>query len=661
MNSHDDGDDDRVYDSNVALDQLPLSEAAVFDDWIRAGLHGQRSDHPFDFSELERYQTAQLLGSGGMGQVSAVTDRRLNRQVALKEVPDDASNADGLERRLVQEAWITAQLDHPGIVAVHDAGRGPTGRFFFTMRLIRGRSLVQALDADDLPQAELLRHFLAVCQAMAYAHARGVVHRDLKPGNLMLGGFGETQVMDWGLAQARDSRESVSVSAAQLVPDEWTGQTALGARVGTPAYMSPEQARAEPVGPASDVFSLGIVLFEILTGRPMFEGKTSEEIYAVLDRGSLPTPAGPRVDVELAAILSCTLEREPSDRYATAESLAEDIAAYIDGRRVKAHTYSAWEVLQRFGRTFRLPLAIVAAALVVVSVVFGLSYSETVQQRNRAQTAEKKAREALGQAIFAETRQEAAQRRADSSTAQRLLLKAATAMQRGHQPEAEVLAAQVLAHDASPWARGILARFDAGRRPSLLFQRNPRRCTVYDISPSGDAVLCTTAEGVSLLQGSDWSRRWTIKTTAHKFAFISDATVLAVDEYKAKAATLIDADTGGSLGQLPISDRSRADIRNGRILFRGRAGLRLWTEASAASVALPGPLGMPRCLSHDGQIAVASSRSTGELSVIDTTTMTATRLPGLTPVKRPAVAALNSDGSRLALGFPDGTLHVVST
>ena len=186
------------------------------------------AQHPFTIDDADRYDRGGLLGAGGMGRVFTARDRRLNREVALKEVTVSAgrSGAD----RLAQEAWITAQLEHPNIVPVHDAGTDAEGTPWYTMRLIRGRTLHDVLDgADRATRLGTLRHVLAACEAVAYAHSRGIIHRDLKPQNILVGGFGETQVADWGLARPLDGEQE---DWQDVVPAEHGAATMVGAAVG---------------------------------------------------------------------------------------------------------------------------------------------------------------------------------------------------------------------------------------------------------------------------------------------------------------------------------------------------------------------------------------------------------------------------------------------
>jgi serine/threonine protein kinase len=193
--------------------------------WSHPGDSGGEEPDRLAFPEGERYERVDLLGVGGMGRVYEAWDRKLCRTVALKEVAPQLAHSPAA-KRLATEAMLTADLDHPGIVSVHDAGRTDAGRLYYTMRLVRGDSLADLLLAADSPRerAVLLRHLLDVCHAVGYAHRRGVVHRDLKPSNIVIGAFGETQVVDWGLARRIDEGKSDGGSA------------------GTEGYMSPESA-----------------------------------------------------------------------------------------------------------------------------------------------------------------------------------------------------------------------------------------------------------------------------------------------------------------------------------------------------------------------------------------------------------------------------------
>jgi serine/threonine-protein kinase len=301
-----------------------------------------------------RYAEIGELGRGGMGRVALVEDRRLGRRVALKtRLSRDDDRRAGL--RFLEEARATAQLEHPSIVPVYDLDRDADGRPFFTMRAVGGRSLTAVLDAlrggaAEPTLAELLLVFLKVCDAVAYAHDRGVLHRDLKPDNVMLGAFGEVFVMDWGLARVGDGdgqapaeaedEASGSSSVRSVRPD--SGRlTAAGSLVGTPGYMAPEQARGtEALDERADVFALGAILYEMLTLRPAIEGERGS-VRLVRTINESPPPPHERaperkVPRGLSALTMRALARDRDARLPTVMALRDGVAAELEGSREAA-------------------------------------------------------------------------------------------------------------------------------------------------------------------------------------------------------------------------------------------------------------------------------------------------------------------------------------
>ena len=249
-----------------------------------------------------RYQLIGEIARGGMGAVLKGRDVDLGRDLAVKVILEEHRDHPEMVRRFVEEAQIGGQLQHPGVVPVHEIGRFPDGRLYIAMKLVRGRTLAALLEsrkdpADDRPR--LLSVFEQVCQTMAYAHSRGVIHRDLKPSNVMVGGFGEVQVMDWGLAKVLDQggvvdeeRALQSRSDPSGIRTVRTGSDACDSRagsvIGTPAYMAPEQARGafDTVDERADVFGLGSILREILTGHPAYTGPTSRHTNSTAEGGA---------------------------------------------------------------------------------------------------------------------------------------------------------------------------------------------------------------------------------------------------------------------------------------------------------------------------------------------------------------------------------------
>jgi serine/threonine protein kinase len=266
-----------------------------------------------------RYELLEPLGRGGMGTVWRARDRELEREVAVKVL--DAVHPEAA-RRMLQEARVVARLEHPGIVPVHDAGTLPDGGVWYAMRLVRGARL-DAVAAEGRALPELLRVFERICDAVAFAHAHGVIHRDLKPENVMVGPFGEVLVMDWGVAKVAgvDGEEAGTV-------------------LGTPGFMAPEQARGEVerVDERSDVYALGAILRGLLAA------------------GSTAPAARP-----LAAVCRKALAADPAERYSSAAELAAEVARYLDGLPVAAYREGVVERLRRFGRRYRAAIYLVLA------------------------------------------------------------------------------------------------------------------------------------------------------------------------------------------------------------------------------------------------------------------------------------------------------------
>ena len=304
----------RVGTARTQLDRQPVDRDETLD-------IGKTSPPEADGPD-GRFRLLRLHDRGGLGEVFVALDGELNREVALKRLQERHADDIQLRARFVVEAEVTGGLEHPGIVPVYGLGTYPDGRPFYAMRFIRGDNLKSAAErfhADpDLTRDEgrrtlerrrLLARFLDVCDAVAYAHSRGVLHRDIKPGNIMLGKYGETLLVDWGLAKSvRRAEPAMDHSERTLAPGSGSDvqPTEMGSRVGTPAYMSPEQAagRLDDLGPPSDIYSLGATLYFVLTGRPPFAGSDVIEVLRKVERGEFqpPSQVNPRVDPALDAI-----------------------------------------------------------------------------------------------------------------------------------------------------------------------------------------------------------------------------------------------------------------------------------------------------------------------------------------------------------------------
>jgi serine/threonine-protein kinase len=366
----------------------------------------------------ERYTLTRLHASGGIGRVWLARDEDLGREVALKELRPETVRQPRLWGRFLEEAKITGQLEHPGIVPVYElARRGPEEQPFYTMRFVKGRTLTEAVRAhhqqraaeqgNPLERRALLSAFVGVCQAVAYAHSRGVIHRDLKGQNVVLGDYGEVIVLDWGLAKPL----SQSTGGADTPPVVLSGEgeregTVQGQVLGTPAYMAPEQAegRLDLFDARTDIYGLGAMLYEILTGRPPFAGSDTHD---VLRKVREEEPARPRqvcaqTPPALEAVCLRALAKKRDQRYATAGELAQEVQRWLADEPVEAYRDP---LLTRAGRWARRhkPLVAAAAALLVTAVVMltistvliGKQKALVEAERNRAAENFRLARQAV--------------------------------------------------------------------------------------------------------------------------------------------------------------------------------------------------------------------------------------------------------------------------
>ncbi|MBL8936848.1 MAG: protein kinase [Archangium sp.] len=299
----------------------------------------------------DRYRVIGLVGQGGMGRVFSVFDTALGREVALKELLDVDEAA---ERRLLHEAHLSAQLEHPGIVPIYDVGRTAEGRLFYTMRLVRGAPLRSLLERPERPGLNLVRHVLDAARAVAFAHERSILHRDLKPENVLVGSLGETQVADWGLA----------IHAAEV---------STGGFEGTRRYAAPELFSGAAATAASDVYALGVMLLEVLV-----------PVGAPLELGALPSS----VPSALRSIIARATTSSPNDRYRDAGAFARALRDFLDGRLVADHRYAPGELLLHFVRAWRSPLIAFAVALLVGIAGVVARTIELVAERDRATAAE---------------------------------------------------------------------------------------------------------------------------------------------------------------------------------------------------------------------------------------------------------------------------------
>ncbi len=367
-----------------------LGDASRGDDEDEAARRLQALAAPPD---RPRYEIVREIGRGGMGAVFEVIDGALDRRLALKVIargfggatPGAAAISPSLVLRFLDEAKVTAQLDHPGIVPVHEVGLDDDGRLYYTMPLVRGRNLADVFraagDPDD-PEWTVFRAvgvLRSVCEAMAYAHSRGVVHRDLKPANVMVGPFGEVFVMDWGLAKVLSDAARDGAAGTDDAPSDGSGsgssRTLHGQVLGTPGYLAPEQAAGDParLGPPADVYAVGAMLYHLLAGHAPFADPTSRDREtSALERvvnGEAPPPldrVADRAPPELVAICEHAMAADPARRYADMRALADDLRAWLEGRVVRAHERGPIAELRKWVRRNRLLASSLAAAVVLL-------------------------------------------------------------------------------------------------------------------------------------------------------------------------------------------------------------------------------------------------------------------------------------------------------
>ncbi len=524
-----------------------------------------------------RYATSEELGRGGMGRVVVAADRHLDREVAMKLLLEGGASEHasvGAVTRFVREARVTGSLEHPGIVPVHELGRRADGTLYYTMKRIRGRSLADVLGERRTlaERLELAGVFRDVCDAMAYAHARGVVHRDLKPGNVMVGEFGETLVVDWGLAKVRGEEEA----RADLVDDPGrdAAQTVAGSVIGTPSYMSPEQARGDlpQIDERSDVWGLGAILFEILTGRPPFEGPTALAVLAKVLADDPPRvrELEPKAPPELAAIADRALSRDREARYADASEIAAEMAAWQDGRAVRAYDYSSWELVRRFVRRNRAASAAVLAVSIATLVASGLVYRSYLSEERQREAAERARDDARASDV-----------RSRSTLADALLDRAERRLEAGDRAAAAVYAAAAMSvdpggaeddrHARDRHARAYSVWDEADRTRGWEYVR--RTDADYRCAIVGERIVCPAGDGVDVERIADGAREHVVIEGIREAG-----AVRAIDARRIMIAApgpepIVDLETRRVVGHLPAlttavfaGERGVAQMPDGSIL-----------------------------------------------------------------------------------------------
>jgi serine/threonine-protein kinase len=332
---------------------------------------------PPPVTAVPRFHDLRPFAEGGLGEVFLAEDSEVRRTVALKQIKKRWADDEESRTRFLQEAQITGRLEHPGIVPVYALGTDETGRPYYAMRFIQGHSLQQAIERFHSPGKlerqsrrerllglrKLLDRFVDVCNAMEYAHSRDIIHRDLKPSNIMLGAYGETFVVDWGLAKILNDEQSggpITIDPFAMKLGSGSTNTHLGMALGTPAYMSPEQAagKLDALGPATDIYSLGATLFHMLTGQAPSADQDAQLVS--------PREAADWVPRGLSSICLQAMARHPEQRYESARALSDDVQRWLADERVLAHQ-ERW--IERAGRWMRNHRTLVACVVVAQTLV----------------------------------------------------------------------------------------------------------------------------------------------------------------------------------------------------------------------------------------------------------------------------------------------------
>jgi len=618
------------------------------------------SDRPADALltiEPSLYERGDEIARGGMGRVVAARDERLGRPVALKEL---LHRDVGRELRFLREVRITARLQHPAIITIHEAGRWPNGRPFYAMKRVEGRPFdtVIAEKRNLGERLALLPNVIAVADALAYAHAQGVIHRDLKPANVLIGAFGETVVIDWGLAKdlrASEQQSSSSLASVDSV-DPASAQTQVGSVLGTPAFMSPEQARGETVDERADVYAIGAILYNLLAGRPPHSGRNAGEVMGRMQRSS-PKPIRqrePEVPRDLAAIVDKALARSPNDRYPTAAELAEDLRRFETGQLVSVREYSAAALLRRWAARHRTALAVAGVAALLMAVLGTVAIKRIIDkervaraQRARAEVLAVRADE---QRSIAVANSEVAEQRANEIT----MLQARSALDRDPTEAIAWLEQVGLGPERMARARAIAQQaLSRGVATDVLQASDPVWSVAF--SPDGARLAATWGHGRALVRelASGTSRFLEgLPAPITSLAFAPDGRSLAaVSEDGGVAAWELASGDRRIRGQLGGHGVRVAYSPNGAWLAAvGSVPQALvWSTASGQVRAFDAdPVALEWFAFSPDSHFLATAGASGQVQLVDLVSGTM-RVVARRPGSRVASVAFSPDGARLAI------------
>ena len=614
-----------------------------------------------DVVERNHYLIEGEYARGGLGRILEAHDQRLDRPVAIKELIDPRGSAIA---RFVREALVTARLQHPAIVPVYEAGRWPTGEPFYAMKLVTGRSVRELIDErrslDE--RLALLPNVIAVADAIAYAHSMRIIHRDIKPSNVLVGSFGETVVIDWGLAKDLDGGDASDERVVEVgsVPYDVAARqlTIVGEVMGTPTYMSPEQADGQPLDERTDVYALGALLYHVLVGAPPYAGSgILEQVRAVP-----PPPVDERqkgVPRELAAIVRKAMARHLEERYRTARELAEDLRRFQTGQFVSAQFYS-WPLrILRWLQRYRAPASVVALCLLALLVTAAVSFYRVVRERNGAEE----------QRVLAQKERT----RADERANELILQEARSALERDPTMALAWLKTYPLEQSGLE-KRGVVVRgwervrdlgVEARERGVArhLFLRDYRKISYGDFSPDGKRFV-DAGPGHTV-------RIWDVQTGAvvaerphpgeiYVTRFAPDGRTVAIIDWESPVIVLWDSASGG-VRTLRDQEGLAQEVHfssDGQWLLSASddGAVRLWNLTDGSRRAWPAGVRGGRLrvsLAPDGRSwAAASTDGTVRLGRVDTGT------PQLLHGGRPGDTWVqhSPDGKWLAFGGSDGAV-----
>ncbi len=461
---------------------------------------------------------------GGLGRIVKARDQRTGRVVAIKEMIVESNIA---ARRFAREALITANLQHPSLVPVYELGRWDSGEPFYAMKLVAGQSFRRELAALTTLDERLARLpiIVAVAEALAFAHARHVIHRDLKPANILIGDFGETVVIDWGLAKTVGEADPPAEDEPERVRATMDDDpTVAGAVVGTPAYMAPEQARGEDVDERTDVYAIGAMLYHLIAGHAPYADKQLKTAGAVIALASREGPTAlrarePGTPLDLVAIVDKAMARDVAQRYGSASELAADLRRFTTGQLVGAHHYERRTLLARWLTRHRAPVTVGAVLATLLAVVATLGVRGVLAERDRVRA----------QRDIAVTQSA----RAESELATALYEKGLAAENAREWPRAAMYyAASRLHHDtpAAAWAAGLAEAHAVV--PSVRYLGHTAWVHAAAISPDGERVVTVDDAGElrmwSPRDGHTFASMRIAKTALYAVAFSPDGRELAV-------------------------------------------------------------------------------------------------------------------------------------